>query len=103
MPINFESAAQSERGPWKRGELACPWKAIRQRAGMPEVNLTKRNVSKGPPIATNTTPMPHDGVERDRRADPSESPTDDPNNRRRARRLDAVTVGRGKGAAAAPA
>lgn len=25
------------RGPWKRGELARPWKAIREHAGMPEV------------------------------------------------------------------
>jgi hypothetical protein len=47
--------------------------------------------------------MPRDGAERDRRADPSEGHTGDPNNRRRARRLDAGTVGRGKGAAAAPA
>ena len=45
--------------------------------------------------------MPHDGAERDRRADPCEGHTGDPNNRRRARRLDAGTVGRGKGAAAA--
>ena len=28
---------KSERGPWKRAELARPWKAIRERAGMPEV------------------------------------------------------------------
>lgn len=28
---------KSERGPWKRGELARPWEAIRERAGMPEV------------------------------------------------------------------
>jgi hypothetical protein len=28
---------KSEGGPWKRGELARPWKAIRERAGMPEV------------------------------------------------------------------
>jgi hypothetical protein len=28
---------KSERGPWKRAELARPWKAIRERASLPEV------------------------------------------------------------------
>jgi integrase len=48
---------KSERGPWKRGELARPWKAIRERAGMPEVipyalrhSSIVRGLRKGLPI-----------------------------------------------------
>jgi integrase len=46
-----------ERGPWKRGELARPWKAIRERTGMPEVipyalrhSSIVRGLRKGLPI-----------------------------------------------------
>ena len=42
-----------------------------------------------------------DGSERCRRADPSQGHAADPDDRRRAGRLDARTVGRGKGVAAA--
>src|ERR1044071_369511 len=48
---------KSERSPWKRGELARPWKAIRERAGMPEVipyalrhSSIVRGLRKGLPI-----------------------------------------------------
>jgi hypothetical protein len=48
---------KSERVPWKRGELARPWKAIRERAGMPEVipyalrhSSIVRGLRKGLPI-----------------------------------------------------
>jgi integrase len=48
---------RSERGPWKRAELARPWKAIRERAGMPEVipyalrhSSIVRGLRKGLPI-----------------------------------------------------
>jgi integrase len=48
---------KSERGPWKRAELARPWKAIRERAGMPEVipyafrhSSIVRGLRKGLPI-----------------------------------------------------
>jgi integrase len=48
---------KSERGPWKRGQLARPWKAIRERAGMPEVipyalrhSSIVRGLRKGLPI-----------------------------------------------------
>jgi integrase len=48
---------KSERGPWKRGELARPWKAIREHAGMPEVipyalrhSSIVRSLRKGLPI-----------------------------------------------------
>ena len=48
---------KSERGPWKRGELARPWKAIREHAGMPEVipyalrhSSIVRGLRKGLPI-----------------------------------------------------
>jgi len=49
--------SKSERAPWKRGELARPWKAIRERAGMPEVipyalrhSSIVRGLRKGLPI-----------------------------------------------------
>jgi integrase len=48
---------KSERGPWKRAELARPWKAIRVRAGMPKVipyalrhSSIVRGLRKGLPI-----------------------------------------------------
>ena len=48
---------KSERGPWKRAELARPWKAIRECAGMPEVipyalrhSSIVRGLRKGLPI-----------------------------------------------------
>jgi hypothetical protein len=48
---------KSERGPWKRGELARPWKAIRERASMPAVvpyalrhSSIVRGLRKGLPI-----------------------------------------------------
>ena len=48
---------KSERGPWKRGELARPWKAIREHAGMPQVipyalrhSSIVRGLRKGLPI-----------------------------------------------------
>ena len=48
---------KSERGPWKRAELARPWKAIRERAGMPAVipyalrhSSIVRGLRKGLPI-----------------------------------------------------
>jgi integrase len=48
---------KSERGPWKRAELARPWKAIRERAGMPKVipyalrhSSIVRGLRKGLPI-----------------------------------------------------
>ncbi|MGY8709727.1 hypothetical protein RAD16_28650 [Bradyrhizobium sp. 18BD] len=48
---------KSERGPWKRGELARPWKAIRERAGMSQVipyalrhSSIVRGLRKGLPI-----------------------------------------------------
>jgi hypothetical protein len=47
--------------------------------------------------------LPDDIAERGGRADPPEGDASDPNHQRRARRLDARTVGRGQGAAAAGA
>jgi hypothetical protein len=48
---------KSERGPWKRAELARPWKVIRERAGMPKVipyalrhSSIVRGLRKGLPI-----------------------------------------------------
>jgi integrase len=48
---------KSERGPWKTAELARPWQAIRERAGLPEVipyalrhSSIVRGLRKGLPI-----------------------------------------------------
>jgi hypothetical protein len=48
---------RSERGPWKRAELARPWKAIREHAGMPDAipyalrhSSIVRGLRKGLPI-----------------------------------------------------
>jgi hypothetical protein len=48
---------KSERGPWKRAELARPWKAIREHAGMPDAipyalrhSSIVRGLRKGLPI-----------------------------------------------------
>jgi integrase len=48
---------KSERGPWKRSELTRPWRAIRERAAMPEVipyalrhSSIVRGLRKGLPI-----------------------------------------------------
>jgi integrase len=48
---------KSERGPWKQAELARPWQAVRERAGLPEVipyalrhSSIVRGLRKGLPI-----------------------------------------------------
>src|SRR6266478_2282531 len=77
--------------------------AVRLRRDLDRIQGRPRHQVKADPRPSTGLRLPDDGPERDSRADPSQSHAGDPDDRRRARRLDARPLGRVESVATVPA